>query len=110
MIAIPGEFAPPARLLLGQQPQHRRDLRRGARQHDHLRRGALERVAVALVDEERLGPVDDAVGADDETQVGEERGPDHVAFLLAPACGRVQGEQGRGAAVAGVLARGGPLV
>src|SRR5439155_25372689 len=60
-------------------------------------RRALERVAVALVDEERLGAVDDAVGADDATQVGEERGPHHVAFLLAPAFRRVQRERERGA-------------
>ena len=50
-----------------------------------------------------LGAVDDAVGADDATQVGEERGPDHVAFLLAPALRRVQ-------RAGGVLARGMPLV
>ena len=82
--------------LGGQQPQHRRDLRGRARQHDDLGRRALERVAVALVDEERLGAVDDAVGADDATQAGEERGPHHVAFLLAPAFRRVQRERERG--------------
>ena len=61
--------------LLGEHAHHRRDLGRGARQHDELGRGALEGVAVALVDDEALGTIDDAVVADDRAQATGERYP-----------------------------------
>ena len=52
-----------------------------ARQDDHLGSGALEGVAVALVDEERLGPVDDAVGADDGAETSDQRRRQHRGDL-----------------------------
>ena len=57
--------------------EDRAHLGRCARQHHHLRGGALEGVAVALVDEERLGPVDDAVGADDGAEASDQRRRQH---------------------------------
>src|SRR4029453_6283197 len=69
--------------LAGQEPQDGAHFRGRPPQHDHLGRGALRRVAVALVDEQRLGTVDDAVRADDRAETRDEPGGRHARDLYA---------------------------